>query len=29
MGGNVVYSETRNRQWIAVIELERIVDARK
>jgi len=29
LGGNVVYSETRNRQWIAVIELERIVDARK
>ena len=27
--GNVVYSETRNRQWIAVIELERIVDAKK
>jgi hypothetical protein len=29
LGGNVVYSETRNRQWIAVIELERIVDAKK
>ena len=29
LGGNVVYGETRNRQWIAVLELERIVDARK
>ena len=29
LGGNVVYSETRNRQWIAVIELERIMDAEK
>ena len=29
LGGNVVYDETRNRQWIAVIELERIVDAKK
>lgn len=28
LGGNVVYSETRNRQWIGVIELERIVDAK-
>jgi hypothetical protein len=28
LGGNVVYDETRNRQWIGVIELERIVDAR-
>lgn len=28
LGGNVVYSETRNRQWIAVIELERIMDAK-
>ena len=29
LGGNVVYNETRNRQWIAVIEMERIVDAKK
>jgi len=28
LGGNVVYEETRNRQWIGVIELERIVDAK-
>ena len=28
LGGNVVYSETRHRQWIAVIELEQIVDAK-
>lgn len=28
LGGNVVYTETRNRQWIGVIELERIVDAK-
>ena len=28
LGGNVVYTETRNRQWIGVIELEQIVDAK-
>ena len=28
LGGNVVYSETRNRQWIGVIELKRIFDAK-
>jgi hypothetical protein len=28
LGGNVVYQETRNRQWIGVIKLERIVDAK-
>ena len=28
LGGNVVYTETRNRQWVAVIELERIFDAK-
>jgi Dolichyl-phosphate-mannose-protein mannosyltransferase len=28
LGGNVVYTETRNRQWIGVVELEQIVDAR-
>ena len=28
LGGNVVYSETRNGQWIGVIEMERIVDAK-
>ncbi len=29
LGGNVVYNDTRNHQWIAVIELERMVDAKK
>ncbi len=28
LGGNVVYDETRHRQWISVIELERITDAK-
>jgi hypothetical protein len=28
LGGNLVYTETRNGQWIGVIEMERIVDAR-
>ena len=27
LGGNVVYSETRNGQWIAILELEHIIDA--
>jgi Dolichyl-phosphate-mannose-protein mannosyltransferase len=27
LGGNLVYTETRNGQWIGVIEMERIVDA--
>ena len=29
LGGNLVYTETRNGQWISVIEMERIVDAKK
>ena len=28
LGGNLVYTETRNDQWISVIEMERIVDAK-
>jgi Dolichyl-phosphate-mannose-protein mannosyltransferase len=28
LGGNLVYSETRNGQWVGVIEIEQIVDAR-
>jgi hypothetical protein len=27
LGGNLVYTETRNGQWIGVIEMERMVDA--
>jgi hypothetical protein len=27
LGGNLVYTETRNGQWVGVIEMERIVDA--
>ncbi len=29
LGGNLVYSEQKNGQWVGVIEIERIVDARK
>ncbi len=29
LGGTLVYSETRNGQWIAVIEMDQIVDARR
>ncbi len=28
LGGNLVYNETRNGQWVGVIEMEQIVDAR-
>jgi len=28
LGGNLVYIETRNGQWIGVIEIERVVDAK-
>jgi hypothetical protein len=28
LGGNLIYTETRNGQWIGVIEMERLVDAR-
>jgi Dolichyl-phosphate-mannose-protein mannosyltransferase len=28
LGGNLVYTETRNGQWVGVIEIEQIVDAR-
>ena len=29
LGGNLVYTETRNGQWIGVIEMERIVDGQR
>lgn len=29
LGGSLVYAESRNGQWIGVVELEQIVDARK
>jgi len=28
LGGTLVFTETRNQQWIGVIELDKIVDAR-
>jgi hypothetical protein len=28
LGGNLVYTETRNGQWVGVIEMERIIDAK-
>jgi hypothetical protein len=28
LGGSLVYAKTRNEQWIGVIELDKIVDAR-
>jgi hypothetical protein len=29
LGGSVVYAESRNGQWIGVVELVQVVDARK
>ena len=28
LGGNLVYTETRNGQWVGVIEMEQLIDAR-
>jgi len=28
LGGTLVYTETRNGQWIGVIEMDQLVDAR-